>query len=406
MIDHEQHDTEDSLTTARERTFSIASSAFAIFLFWASLYMYVPILPTHARSLGAGEGQIGLILASYGLTQLLFRLPLGLLSDHLRRKKLFALIGTLLVGASGLGLALSKTPTALFVFRALSGCAATAWVTIAVLYNSHFSIEHAVRTSGQLNFLSAIGQILAMSTGGFMANRWGAQVTFWASMILSIPVLAAFRMVKDVRETRGAGITWQQFGKAITTPRLLLVSGLTACTQYAMFGTSLGFAAVRAQDLGASDGRLGILTTAVQVAKAIPMLVISVRGRPQNSRTMTLIGLALITAPLFVFPFLTDFYLLIACQVLMGLGIGITFPVLMGLALQSVEPEARASAMGVFQSIYAVGMTLGPAFSGAFARWWGIVGVYMTTAALLVLALVVAAVLLRTHEPLQQQASR
>jgi MFS family permease len=385
------------VTTNRERTLSIASSAFAIFLFWASLYMYVPILPTHARASGARNDQIGMILASYGLTQLFLRIPTGWLSDRLRRKKVFALIGTLLVAASGLGLALSKTPTALFVSRALSGCAATAWVTIAVLYNSHFSIEHAVRTSGQLNLLSAIGQILAMSSGGLLADRWGAGATFWASVVLSIPVFAAFSLVKDVRETRTSGITWAQFGKAITTPRLLLVSALAACSQYAMFGTSLGFAAVRAQDLGATDGQLGILTTAVQVAKAIPMFVISFHGRPQNGRLMTIVGLSLIAAPLFAFPFLSAFWLLVACQVLIGLGVGIAFPVLMGLALQSVDPEARASAMGVFQSVYAIGMTLGPAVSGVVAKQWTITGVYMTSGTLVVAAIVLAVLLLRAQ---------
>lgn len=383
----------------RKRTLSIASSAFAIFLFWASLYMYVPILPTYSRAIGATEDQIGLILGSYGLTQLIFRLPLGLLSDRLRRKKVFALLGTVLVGLSGLGLALSKTPTALFAFRALSGGAATAWVTIAVLYNSHFSIEHAVRTSAQLNLLSAIGQIVAMSTGGLLADRWGAEVTFWASLVLSVPVLAAFSIVRDVRETKGSGITWAQFGKAITTPRLLLVSSLAAASQYALFGTSLGFAAVRAQDLGASDGQLGILTTAVQIAKAIPMLAISMRGRPQDGRAMTVLGLALIAAPLFVFPFLTSFALLVACQAVIGLGVGLAFPVLMGLALQSVEDEARASAMGVFQSIYAVGMTLGPIFSGAIARWWGLTSVYLSTGGILVAAIGIAVFALCRRQP-------
>ena len=115
------------MTTARERTFSIASSALAIFMFWASLYMYVPILPTHARSLGAGEGQIGLILASYGLTQLLFRLPLGLLSDRLRRKKLFALIGALLVGASGLVMLGTRIPAAIVIVFLLSLVVRSRW---------------------------------------------------------------------------------------------------------------------------------------------------------------------------------------------------------------------------------------------------------------------------------------
>jgi MFS family permease len=392
------------VTSKRARTFSIASSAFAILLFWASLYLYVPILPTHARDLGATDDQIGLILSSYGLTQLILRLPLGLLSDKLRRKKVFALIGTLLVGASGLGLALSRTPMALFAFRALSGCAATAWVTIAVLYNSHFSIERAVRTAGQLNFLSAIGQISAMSVGGVLAERWGAEVTFWASLVLSIPVLGAFAVVRDVRESTGGGIRWRAFGKAVTTPRLLLVSGLAACSQYAMFGTSLGFAAVRAQDLGASDVQLGILTTAVQVAKAVPMLVLSLRGRPQSGRLPTIAGLTLIAVPLFVFPFVTEFSLLVACQAVIGLGVGIAFPVLMGLALQAVEPEARASAMGVFQSVYAIGMTLGPAVSGLVARRWDITAVYLSNGALLVVSILVAATLLRQPRAIARAA--
>ena len=99
---------------------------------------------------------------------------------------------------------------------------------------------------------------------------------------------------------------------------------------------------------------------------------------------------------------------MIACQALIGLGVGIAFPVLMGLALQAVEPEARASAMGVYQSIYAVGMTLGPAISGVFARWWGIPGVYLTTGALLVLATLIAAIFCRAEEcgPQEAQATR
>jgi predicted MFS family arabinose efflux permease len=70
----------------------------------------------------------------------------------------------------------------------------------------------------------------------------------------------------------------------------------------------------------------------------------------------------------------------------------------MGLALQAVDPEARASAMGAFQSIYAVGMTLGPAVSGVIARWWGIGGVYLANGALLVLAVLVAVLFLRNQK--------
>ena len=70
-----------------------------------------------------------------------------------------------------------------------------------------------------------------------------------------------------------------------------------------------------------------------------------------------------------------------------------------GLRAAQGEPEARASAMGVYQSIYALGMTLGPAFSGLFAQQWGIWGVYLTNGVLLIVAIIVAAIWLRTGEP-------
>lgn len=381
--------------TSNSRTLSIVSAVLAIFFFWASLYTYVPILPTHALAAGATDAQMGMILASYGLTQLIFRLPLGLLSDRLRRKKVFALLGALLITASALGLAFARNPLGLFVFRALSGGAATAWVTIAVLYNSHFPIEHAVRSAGQLNLLAAIGQIVAMSSGGWIAENWGAQATFLASALLSLPALLAFSLVRDARSTSGAGITWPAFGRAITTPRLLLVSGLAACSQFAFFATALGYAAVHARAHSASDAELGILTTAVQVTKALPSLLLSIRRKPRQGSGLVVAGFTLIAAPLFVFPALTDLRWMIVCQAITGLGVGMSFPVLMGLALQAVEPEARASAMGVFQSIYALGMTLGPLFSGMIAGRWGMWGVYLTNGTLLILATLVAALFAR-----------
>jgi predicted MFS family arabinose efflux permease len=74
----------------------------------------------------------------------------------------------------------------------------------------------------------------------------------------------------------------------------------------------------------------------------------------------------------------------------------------MGLALQSVEPDARASAMGAFQSIYALGMTLGPLISGFIARQWNITAVYLSSGALVIAAIVVGALFLRETQGVKQ----
>ena len=64
----------------------------AMLLYWFSMYTYVPILPLYAASLGASYKMVGLVIGVYGITQLLLRIPQGILSDRWRKRKLFVLL--------------------------------------------------------------------------------------------------------------------------------------------------------------------------------------------------------------------------------------------------------------------------------------------------------------------------
>jgi MFS family permease len=64
---------------------------------------------------------------------------------------------------------------------------------------------------------------------------------------------------------------------------------------------------------------------------------------------------------------------------------GIGYPVLMGMSIQRVEEAERATAMGLHQSIYAIGMFGGPIVSGALADAVGIRPMFGMTAAVCLL---------------------
>ena len=50
---------------------------FVTMMYWFSMYTYVPILSPYVEHLGGSILVIGLVVGSYGFTQLLVRLPLG-----------------------------------------------------------------------------------------------------------------------------------------------------------------------------------------------------------------------------------------------------------------------------------------------------------------------------------------
>jgi MFS family permease len=64
-------------------------------------------------------------------------------------------------------------------------------------------------------------------------------------------------------------------------------------------------------------------------------------------------------------------------QAINGIGSGLVFALLMGLAIQSIPREQQATAMGFFQSLYAAGMSLGPILSGFIAQHWGLSSVFI-----------------------------
>jgi MFS family permease len=76
-------------------------------------------------------------------------------------------------------------------------------------------------------------------------------------------------------------------------------------------------------------------------------------------------------------------------QVMMGLASGVGYPVLMGLSIRFVDERQRATAMGLYQSVYAIGMFSGPWLSGIVADGIGIQPMFAITGAVcLVLGLV------------------
>lgn len=108
------------------------------FLFWFPQFIYVPAFTPYLESLGASYSFIGIILGSYGLTQLLLRLPIGILSDLLDRRKIFLIFGMIASAISCIIFLITEHVGLILIARALAGVAAATWVVFTIIYPSFY----------------------------------------------------------------------------------------------------------------------------------------------------------------------------------------------------------------------------------------------------------------------------
>lgn len=373
---------------ADKRSWRIPAFAGGISLFWASLYLYVPVLSVHAHNLGASDTLVGLVVGSYGLTQLVLRIPLGFASDRMGARKVFVVSGFICSAVSGLLLALARDPVQMLVGRALSGVAASSWVASTVMFSAFYPPREAVRATSIMSFASSLGQMLATFVGGYLAYELAAVAPFWTSVGVAVVGLLAILPVVEEKRDAATAPSARQILAVVTLPSLLLVSLVAAIVQYATFATTYAFVPIyAAENLGLNSSQLGVLTSVVLVPYVLITTVVARLSTRVREQWLVTVGLTLLAVSTAATPIMPGYGSLLAMRVLFGAGMGLTYPVLMGLSIKAVPQARRASAMGAFQAIYALGMTLGPALSGFIADQVTLTAIFPVTAAMCLVGL-------------------
>jgi predicted MFS family arabinose efflux permease len=346
---------------------------FVTAFYWFSMYAYIPTFSPYIESLGASHKMIGLILGSYGFTQMLIRIPLGIYSDRINKKKIFVNIGILLSFLSTTGMWFAETPALILVFRSLAGASAATWVSFTVLFSSYFEKDDTAHAIGLINASNKSGQVAGMLLGGIIAQSLGQQFPFLLAAAGAVVGFALSLKVDENKDINHQAITFKEIIKVARNKSLLTVSFLAILMMMIAHSTTFGFIPVAAKNLGATSFHLGLLTTITTIPGILSSYLSgSYFSQRLGEKNTVTIGFLLLAISCVLVPFINQLYLLYFNQMLNGFAQGMIFPVLMGLSIKNVEANKRGTAMGFFQAIYGLGMFIGPIFVGTISDFAGL----------------------------------
>ena len=340
-----------------------------VVLFWFAQFIYMPFFSPYLTLIGIPASIVGIIAGSYGFTQMILRIPLSIGGSIRGNHKAIMGWGLVAVIFSCAIPLFSDSWVVFLLTRALAGVASSTWVSYSA-YLLEGAGASANQQMGRLLAANTGGIFIAQLTGTIVYDHVGIKTLFIIAVCAASAglLLLAFRFPARHYGADG-GIrpvfTRRSFLSVLRNKNLWACSILMSLAHWVGFSSNVTFTGVYAQKaLGAGALHLGLISLVYQAASVIMSMVFGRIGKKRIPEkgivSAAFAGLALCCA-ITVSCSLAG---LISLQFAMGICMAVVSVILFARAGSDLADEQQLLSMGIFQSIYSIGMTAGPAVSG------------------------------------------
>ncbi|BAQ77194.1 major facilitator family transporter [Pseudomonas sp. Os17] len=373
-----------------------ASGLALVFAFrMLGMFMVLPVLATYGMDLaGATPALIGLAIGAYGLTQAIFQIPFGIISDRIGRRPVIYL--GLIVFALGSVLAANADSIwGVIAGRILQGAGAISAAVMALLSDLTRE-QHRTKAMAMIGMTIGVSFAVAMVVGPLLTRSFGLSGLFLATggMALVGILIIAFMVPRATGplQHRESGVARQALIPTLKHPDLLRLD-LGIFVLHAMLMSSfvaLPLALVEKAGLP-KDQHWWVYLTALLISffAMIPFIIYGEKKRKMKRVLLGAVSTLLLTE-LFFWEFGDSLRALVIGTVVFFTAFNLLEASLPSLISKVSPAGGKGTAMGVYSTSQFLGSALGGILGGWLFQHGGLSVVFLGGAGLAALWLAFA----------------
>jgi len=372
-----------------------------VFIDLVGFGIIIPLLPFFGEHFAATPAMIGLLMASYSLTQFIAAPFWGRASDRFGRRPVL-LITLAGAAASYVLLGFSNSLWMLFLARGIGGFMAGNISTAFAYVADITTPENRTKGMGVIGAAFGLGFIAGPAIGGILAGPDPMNADFRtpalaAAGLSCIALTMAFFLLKESlsEEIRKqiAGMPTknrrQQFQSALTKPGVGLLIGLSFMATFVFSGMETTFAMWSERRMGWGPQQNGYLFAFVGIIAAmIQGGLVGKLAKRFGETNLVIQGAAALALGMLLIPFTNSLATLLGAMVIVAYGFSIITPSLNSLISLQVGSGEQGGVMGVGRSATTLARVIGPTWAGFMFAFLGMDWPYFGGAVVMTLVVI------------------
>lgn len=332
-----------------------------------------PVLSLFSQSLGASDAVIGIIAAVSPLAGILFSFPVGVLSDHLGRRRLLVASGLVFLSAPLLYLFITD-PAWLIPVRFFHGTATAILGPVCSTMIAERFPEKKGEMLGQYSSATLIGRTFAPMVGGaiisffiFYPGLIPYRMVYIAAAIAAVPVVLLTLMFREDNPGSLTVLPFSLFRESFITffsnRRLRATASMDMATYFA-FGAFETFLPLVLLSQGMDAYQTGILFAVQVVIIAATKPAFGRIADRVDKRIQIVAGLLILGCSMAAIPLASSFIVFFLVSSLVGLGMSLSTVATSAYVADIAHREQMGASMGALSSIMDIGHSAGPLVTG------------------------------------------